>query len=394
MLLLAMMGLVACQAASGSSAARVPPRPAATSSPAPAMPVGSPDAGPGAAAVPPLGPLAVRHHPDLLVHGDALDSATIGRVRGLVAPGASVTLRQGQVTLVLADGPHPIPAAGVDPGSFRAFAPEGTAEVTAVWDAAARGELVVSHEVADRLALPLGGTISVSGQGGAPIPLRIGAFADTGMAGVDAVVSAATSDRLGLPAEHSVILSGDGANLSALTKAAKLGLPAGVAVDLLDHAVLSGHAFMNGGDSAKAFGVLPYQQFPDGTVVPDPAWVTANIVRAKVPILGTVMCHRLMIPQLGGALHDIEQAGLADRIHADQYQGCYVPKLIEDSTSISMHTWGLAVDLNVPTNQRGTRGDMDPQVVAIFKAWGFRWGGDFHTVPDPMHFELIGLVRR
>ena len=54
---------------------------------------------------------------------------------------------------------------------------------------------------------------------------------------------------------------------------------------------------------------------------------------------------------------------------------------------------GLALDLNVPTNQRGTRGDMDPRVVAIFKRWGFRWGGEFHTVPDPMHFELAALVR-
>ena len=58
-----------------------------------------------------------------------------------------------------------------------------------------------------------------------------------------------------------------------------------------------------------------------------------------------------------------------------------------------MHTWGLALDLNVPTNQRGTRGDMDPRVVAIFKRWGFRWGGEFHTVPDPMHFELAALVK-
>ena len=47
----------------------------------------------------------------------------------------------------------------------------------------------------------------------------------------------------------------------------------------------------------------------------------------------------------------------------------------------------------MPTNQRGTRGDMDPRVVAIFERWGFRWGGTFHTVPDPMHFELAVLMR-
>ena len=119
----------------------------------------------------------------------------------------------------------------------------------------------------------------------------------------------------------------------------------------------------------------------------------ANIVTAPVPILGRVTCHRLMIPQLRAALAQIVQEGLAAAIHADQYEGCYWPKLIEDSTAISMHTWGLALDLNVPTNQRGTRGDMDPRVVAIFKRWGFRWGGEFHTAPDPMHFELAALVK-
>ena len=30
---------------------------------------------------------------------------------------------------------------------------------------------------------------------------------------------------------------------------------------------------------------------------------------------------------------------------------------------------------------------MDRDVVAIFKKWGFAWGGDWNYT-DPMHFEL------
>ena len=56
-----------------------------------------------------------------------------------------------------------------------------------------------------------------------------------------------------------------------------------------------------------------------------------------------------------------------------------------------MHAFGLAVDLNVSSNYYGTRGDMDPEIVAIFEKWGFLWGGRW-SQPDPMHFELARLV--
>jgi len=358
-------------------------------------PVAQAPQAPQAPQQPTLGPLGQRLGADLLVHGSGVDAGAVQKVAALVPPNRSATMRQGQIVLALDDGPRPLPAAGVDPAAFRAFTPSGTAEVTAVWDAAVRGEVIVSHDTAQQLKLPLGGTVNVVEPTGAVTPLRVGAFADTGLAGVEVIVSNDLADRLALPAPNAVIIAAANVDLTALAKAAKKTAPVAAEVDLLNHPIVSGRAFMNGGEAAKAFGVLPYKAYPDGTIVPDPAWVSANIVRATVPILGKVTCHRLMIPQLAGALGDIEAAGLADRIHPEQYQGCYVPKLIEDSNSISMHTWGLAVDLNVPTNQRGTKGDMDPRVVAIFKSWGFRWGGDYvQSPPDPMHFELIALVRR
>jgi hypothetical protein len=152
-------------------------------------------------------------------------------------------------------------------------------------------------------------------------------------------------------------------------------------------------AFLSGTDAARRFGSLTYRVYPDRSVVVDPAWVKANIVTAGVPIIGRMTCNRLMFPQLIGALNEIVDAGLAGTIHPDQYEGCYWPKLIEDSNSLSMHAWGLAFDINVPTNQRLTHGDQDPRMVAIFKKWGFRWGGDWKQTPDPMHFELVALQK-
>ena len=44
----------------------------------------------------------------------------------------------------------------------------------------------------------------------------------------------------------------------------------------------------------------------------------------------------------------------------------------------------------MPGNQRGVAGEIDRRVVAIFKNWGFAWGGDWDYT-DPMHFELARL---
>jgi hypothetical protein len=149
-----------------------------------------------------------------------------------------------------------------------------------------------------------------------------------------------------------------------------------------------------GGSLAAAVGTFSYRWFDDGSVRPDPAWVAANIRTETVPILGSVTGHKVLFPQLRGALREVVARGLADAIHPEEYGGCYVPRFIgrDPSQGLSLHTWGIAVDLNVPGNLRGVAGEIDRDVVAIFKKWGFAWGGDWQWT-DPMHFELAALVR-
>ena len=83
---------------------------------------------------------------------------------------------------------------------------------------------------------------------------------------------------------------------------------------------------------------------------------------------------------------------LAAEIKREQYAGCYYPRFIAGTTSLSNHSFGTALDLNVPGNLRGTVGEMDRVVVSIFKKWGFAWGGDWRYT-DPMHFEMARIVR-
>ncbi|HSE10558.1 MAG TPA: M15 family metallopeptidase [Nocardioidaceae bacterium] len=155
-----------------------------------------------------------------------------------------------------------------------------------------------------------------------------------------------------------------------------------------------GEPLATGGSVAAAVGTFSYRWFADGTVQPDPAWVAANIRTEEVPILGSVTGHKVLFPQLRGALSEVVARGLADEIHPEEFGGCYVPRFIgrDPGNGLSLHTWGIAVDLNVPGNLRGVPGEINRDVVAIFKRWGFAWGGDWAWT-DPMHFELAQIVR-
>ncbi|MBW3647851.1 MAG: M15 family metallopeptidase, partial [Actinobacteria bacterium] len=163
--------------------------------------------------------------------------------------------------------------------------------------------------------------------------------------------------------------------------------------DLLTAPVSNPVALLTGAKAAKAFGAFSYRYFPDGTIEPDARWVRANIQSATLPIMGRVTCHKLMIPQLRGALQAVVDAGLGDQLKT--FDGCYVPRFIESNpeNSISLHTWGIAIDMDAATNYRGIRGTMHPEIVNIFKRWGFRWGGDW-AYTDPMHFELAALMTK
>ena len=70
--------------------------------------------------------------------------------------------------------------------------------------------------------------------------------------------------------------------------------------------------------------------------------------------------------------------------------GCFNPRYKRVSMrQVSLHSYGLAVDINAATNpmQRPLTTDIPAAFVMAFEAEGFTWGGRFPT-PDPMHFQL------
>jgi hypothetical protein len=119
----------------------------------------------------------------------------------------------------------------------------------------------------------------------------------------------------------------------------------------------------------------------------DPAWVERNIVSTEVPLLGTVTCHRTLIPMVRGALYEIAASNLASEIEV--YSGCWASRTVSRSPTAppSYHAYGAAIDINAPQNPYGTEPTMNPEIVRIFESWGFNWGGDF-LIPDGHHFEF------
>jgi hypothetical protein len=148
--------------------------------------------------------------------------------------------------------------------------------------------------------------------------------------------------------------------------------------------------FVRGGD-----GVLPLSQvkarFGEFALPnlrrgrPDPAWTRANLVTRKLPLLGTVRCHRLVVGDLGKAMADLERQRLGALVDVAAFRrqgGCWSPRLLRDARGgkLSRHAWGIAVALEVAGDER---------LIGTMARHGFAWGGGFAR-PDATYFEWVG----
>ncbi len=288
-------------------------------------------------------------------------------------------------------GRRTLRVAAVEPLLFRSVAPPATRDADFVWAALIAGDAVVTFDAANKLGLNDADKIKIGGKS-----LNVTAFAENGTPNfADVLVADFRGEELGIGGSDLLVVGAkSGITLESLGATLKNRLPGAKLRRLLPDigTTAPGAPQPAGESSGGVIGSMSFTVLEGGFIQPDAGWVASNITSATVPILGSVTCHRLMIPQLAAALSEIEREGLSDLVY--QYGGCYVPRFIDRDPSkpLSMHAFGLAFDINVSTNYYGTRGDLDMRVVEIFERWGFAWGGWWNP-PDPMHFELARLIQ-
>jgi hypothetical protein len=330
---------------------------------------------------------------DVLVYDpDSLSDETIKAIRALDGVTGVESLALAQVSLEN----KVINVAAVDPGTYRNYTPYATAETQAVWDRVAGGELAIRPALRRRVPTDDKDYVRLGSDKDAP-QVHIGAFAAQ-VPQVDAVVNDSWIETLGMKPGNALLVTTGQTAPASLRKPIERIAGGQASVQMLDAVARFGldikvqqTAFLVG-TVADAVGTFNYTVLGGGRIAPEPAWVSSHIATGTVPILGSVTCNKLIFPQLEAALREIQDRGLGDEIHPDEYAGCYYPRFIAGTTSLSNHSFGLALDFNVPGNQRGTVGEMNREVVSIFKKWGFAWGGDW-SFTDPMHFEMNAVVQ-
>ena len=360
-------------------------------------PVGNGQADPAAEtdhAVDPPGPRkGVFGPPDLLVVSPkSLDKKTIAAVTKVKGVTSVEVISLSEAVIEN----RAISVAAVDPATYRNYVSSfGAAEAEEIWTRVASGELGLKSQRKKELPLDDKGYLKLGGAANAQ-SVHVGAYSAQAPL-IDAVVNKTWVEALEMTPQNALLIRTSGTAPKQVCKPLQKVLGKDVAVSLVDLASRRGidptieQVLVVTGTVADAVGVYRYTVLAGGRVAPAAAWVREHIRTEQVPILGAVTCNKAMLPQLRGALQEIVDSDLGDEIHPEEYAGCYYPRFIAGSSKLSNHAFGLAVDLNVPGNGRGTVGEMHRGVVAIFEKWGFAWGGRW-SYTDPMHFELAQIV--
>lgn len=330
---------------------------------------------------------------DILVQWDKpIDDELLARIERLRGVAHTERIGLGQVSLEN----RVLTVAAVDPAGYRNFTRAEVADFQEAWNRVAGGEMATEVRVARRLADP-DGMIRLGTDDTAPT-LHVGAYTPQ-IPTIDMVVNTAWAADIEMDTDNGLLISTDGTTPATIRRPLERLVGEDASVQMLDVASRLGldpdaklTAVPTGGTLGSLVGTFRYTVLGGGRISPDPAWVAANIRTEVVPVLGSVTCHKDLFPQLRAALLEVQQRGLASAIDPGQYAGCYYPRFIANTTTLSNHSFGLALDLNTAGNQRGTVGEIDRDVVAIFKTWGFAWGGDWRWT-DPMHFELAEVKK-
>ena len=98
-----------------------------------------------------------------------------------------------------------------------------------------------------------------------------------------------------------------------------------------------------------------------------------------------VYCNKDLVPLLEKAFKNINDRFLAEQVKT--WDGCFNIRRKRGAASMSLHSWGLAIDINAAWNGFGKKPTMSPELVKCFTDAGLDWGGVWRRA-DGMHFQI------
>lgn len=98
-----------------------------------------------------------------------------------------------------------------------------------------------------------------------------------------------------------------------------------------------------------------------------------------------IYCNADMVKPLEKAIRNLIESGHIKELRT--WDGCFNIRKKRGGLTPSLHSWGLAIDVNAAWNGFGKTPTLSAGFVKCFTDSGFDWGGEWKT-KDGMHFQL------
>ena len=99
-------------------------------------------------------------------------------------------------------------------------------------------------------------------------------------------------------------------------------------------------------------------------------------------------CNKDMILPLTKAFKNLISTGCVKELKT--WDGCFNIRKKRGLASMSLHSWGIAIDVNAAWNGLNKEPQLSKEFVNCFVTAGFDWGGTW-TRKDGMHFQLKSI---
>lgn len=131
-------------------------------------------------------------------------------------------------------------------------------------------------------------------------------------------------------------------------------------------------------DAIKKYGA-PSQSSPHLVLWDVPTELEIGVIPKRI------YCNKDMVVPLSNAFKKLIATGCVKELKT--WDGCFNIRKMRGLTSMSLHSWAIAIDVNAFENGLNQEPKLSNQFVECFTTSGFDWGGTWKR-KDGMHFQL------